>query len=43
MTDVNRWRVDVIKEFTDVKFRKLIVDVFSLEKCEEILQYASIS
>jgi hypothetical protein len=36
-------RVDVIKELTDVKFGQLIVDGFSLEECEEILQYACIS
>jgi hypothetical protein len=43
MTDVNCWRVDVIKELTDVKFGQLIVDGFSMEECEEILQYACIS
>ena len=43
MTDVNHWRVDVIKELTDVKFGKLIVDGFSMEECEEILQYDCIS
>ena len=43
ISNENRWRIDLIKEITDVKFDQLSIDGFSKEECEEILQYACIS
>jgi hypothetical protein len=43
MSDENRWRVNIIKEITDVKFGQLTINGFSEEECEEILQFACIT
>ena len=37
------WRVDMIKEISDVKCGQLSVDGFSTDECEEILRYACTS
>ena len=39
----NMWRIDVIKEITDIKFGKLELDGFTHEECEEILKFACVS
>ena len=36
-------RVDLIKEITNVKFGQTVVEGFSIEECEEILQFACTS
>ena len=43
MKSENGWRVPLIKEITDMKFGQLIIDGFSSEECEEILQFACTS
>ena len=43
ISDENQWRVNLIKEITDVKFDQLSIDGFSREECEEMLQYACIT
>ena len=43
ISDENLWRIDLIKEITDVKFGQLTVDGFSQEECEEILKFACVS
>ena len=37
------WRVNLIKEISDVKCGQLSVDGFSTDECEEILRYACTS
>ena len=37
------WRVEVIKELTDVKFGRLEIDGFTDEECYEILHYTCTS
>ena len=37
------WRINLIKEITDIKFGKLEVDGFTHEECEEILKFACVS
>jgi hypothetical protein len=39
----DKWRVDIIKEVTDVKFGQSTIEGFTLEECEEILQFACTS
>ena len=39
----NRWRIELIKEITDIKFGKLELEGFSHEECEEILKFACVS
>ena len=39
----DKWRVDLIKEVTDVKFGQSTIEGFTLEECEEILQFACTS
>ena len=43
MKNENSWRVPLIQEIMDMKFGKLIIDGFSSEECEEILQCACTS
>ena len=43
MPDDDMWRVNMIKEVTDVKFGQLTIEGFSTEECEEMLQFACIS
>ena len=43
MSDDDMWRVNMIKEVTDVKFGQLTIEGFSIEECEEMLQFACIS
>ena len=43
ITEENAWRVNLIKEITDKKFKQLEIDGFSEEECEEILQFACVS
>ena len=43
ISDENKWRVDLIKEITDVKYNQLNIEGFSVEECNEILEYACIS
>ena len=38
-----RWRIELIKELTDIKFEQLELDGFSHEKYEEILKFACVS
>ena len=40
ISEVDKWRVDIIKEVNDVKFGQSIIDWFTLEDCEEILEFA---
>ena len=39
----NGWRIELIKELTDIKFGQLELDGFSHEECEEILKFACVS
>ena len=39
----DKWRVDIIKEVTDVKFGQSTIEGFTIEECEEILQFACTS
>ena len=41
--DDDMWRVNMIKEVTNVKFGQLTIEGFSTEECEEMLQFACIS
>ena len=43
LSEENVWRVGLIKEITDVKFGQLNIDGFTIEECEEMLQFACIS
>ena len=43
ISDDNMWRVDIIREITDLKFGQVMIDGFSIEECDEILQYACTS
>ena len=43
LSEENVWRVGLIKEITDVKFGQLKIDGFTIEECEEMLQFACIS
>ena len=43
MSDDEVWRVNMIKEVTDVKFDQLTIEGFSIEECEEMLHFACIS
>ena len=35
----DKWKVKFIKEITDIKFNKLIVEDFTTEELEDILEY----
>ena len=39
----NMWRINLIKEITDIKFGKLELEGFSHEEFEEILKFACVS
>ena len=43
MPEGNEWRIDLIKEVTDIKFGQLELDGFTHEECEEILKFAFVS
>ena len=43
LNDDDNWRVNLIREITDVKFGQVVVEGFSNEECEEILQFACTS
>ena len=43
LNDDDCWRVNLIKEITNVKFGQVSVEGFSNEECEEILQFACTS
>ena len=43
MPEGNEWRIDLIKEVTDIKFGQLELDGFKHEECEEILKFACVS
>ena len=43
MSDDEVWRVNMIKDVTDLKFGQLTIEGFSIEECEEMLQFACIS
>ena len=43
MSQEEKWRIAMIKEFTDIKFGQLELDGFSNEECEEILNFALVS
>ena len=43
ISDNNVWRVKIINEITNIKFGKLVVEGFTIEECEEILEFACIS
>ena len=43
LSEENVWRVGLIKEITGVKFGQLNIDGFTIEECEEMLQFACIS
>ena len=43
ISDDNKWRVNIIQEITDLKFGQVKIDGFSIEECDEILQYACTS
>ena len=43
ISDDNMWRVNIIREITDLKFGQVMIDGFSIEECDEILQYACTS
>jgi hypothetical protein len=43
MSGDDMWRVNMIKEVTEVKFGQLSIEGFSIEECEEMLQFACIS
>ena len=35
----DKWKVNIIKEITDIKFNKLIVEDFTTEELDDILEY----
>ena len=35
----DKWKVNFIKEITDIKFNKLIVEDFTTEELDDILEY----
>lgn len=39
----NKWRVELIKEITDIKFGQLELNGFTKEECEEMLKFACVS
>ena len=43
MCQEEKWRIEMIKELTDIKFGQLELDGFSNEECEEILNFACVS
>ena len=43
MCQEDKWRIEMIKELTDIKFGQLELDGFSNEECEEILNFACVS
>ena len=39
----DKWKVNIIKEITDIKFNKLIVEDFTTEELDDILEYVCTS
>ena len=39
----DKWKLNIIKEITDIKFNKLIVEDFTTEELDDILEYVCTS